>query len=52
MSKGTILGFSALAVFFIGGPIVTVLGSHNPTIGIGCGVITFIILSALFEKRS
>lgn len=48
MPKGLIIGLSILSIFIVGGPI----SGGNPTVGIAVGVIVFIILSALFGRRS
>ena len=47
MSQGTILIASFLAIFLIGGPIASVLGTHSPSIGVIVGIVVFIILSVL-----
>lgn len=51
MSKGTIIGFSFLAMFIIGGPIAKAMGSSNPVVGVVIGIVVFIVLSAIFGGR-
>ena len=49
MSQGTILIASFLAIFLIGGPIASILGTHSPSIGVIFGIVVFIILSAFSD---
>jgi hypothetical protein len=39
---------AVVAAFLIGGPIANAMGTHNPLVGVGVGVIAFVIASVVF----
>lgn len=54
MPASIILVVSVLAVFLIGGPLAKALGTSSPSVGIGTGIATFLllsILSAAFQNK-
>lgn len=52
LPKGVIIGISVFSIFLIGGPIAIATGSHNPAIGIGVGIVVYIVLSAFFGRKN
>lgn len=50
MSLGAILVASFLAIFVLGGPIASAIGSHKPLIGIISGVVVYVMLTAVFGR--